>query len=89
MIPAIPAKEKEELVEGQPDDFVRLSCRVGGVLIYFAAREGYLGKKLQKISVEMVKEKPPEKPKEQAQAGTAEGGGAENGGAAQDARRRR
>jgi periplasmic protein TonB len=35
------------------------------VLVYFAAREGYLGKKLQKISVQMVKEKPPEKPKEQ------------------------
>ena len=34
------------------------------VLVYFAAREGYLGKKLQKISVQMVKEKPPEKPKE-------------------------
>jgi hypothetical protein len=33
------------------------------VLVYFAAREGYLGKKLQKISVQMVKEKPPEKPK--------------------------
>ena len=35
-----------------------------GLLIYFAAREGLLGKKIQKISVEMVKEKPPEKPKE-------------------------
>jgi hypothetical protein len=34
------------------------------VLFYFAAREGFLGKKIQKISVEMVKEKPPEKPKE-------------------------
>jgi hypothetical protein len=33
-------------------------------LVYFAARAGYLGKKLQKISVQMVKEKPPEKPKE-------------------------
>ena len=33
-------------------------------MIYFAAREGYLGKKLQKISVQMVKEKPPVKPKE-------------------------
>jgi TonB C terminal len=34
-------------------------------LIYFAAREGYLGKHIQKISVEMVKEKKPEpeKPK--------------------------
>jgi outer membrane biosynthesis protein TonB len=35
-----------------------------GALVYFAAREGLLGKKLQKISVQMVKEKPPEKPKE-------------------------
>ena len=33
-------------------------------LFYFAAREGFLGKQLQKISVEMVKEKQPEKPKE-------------------------
>jgi len=34
------------------------------VLFYFAAREGLLGKKLQKISVELVKkEKPPDKPK--------------------------
>ena len=35
-----------------------------GALFYFAAREGLLGKKIQKISVDMVKEKPPEKPKE-------------------------
>jgi outer membrane biosynthesis protein TonB len=34
-----------------------------GVLFYFAAREGLIGKKLQKIAVEMVKEKPPEPPK--------------------------
>jgi len=33
-------------------------------LFYLAAREGFLGKQLQKISVEMVKDKPPEKPKE-------------------------
>jgi outer membrane biosynthesis protein TonB len=32
-------------------------------LFYFAARQGYLGKQLQKISVEMVKEKKPEQPK--------------------------
>jgi outer membrane biosynthesis protein TonB len=35
-----------------------------GLLLYFAAREGLLGKKMQKISVTMVKEKPPEKPPE-------------------------
>ena len=33
-------------------------------LFYLAARQGFLGKQLQKISVEMVKEKTPEKPKE-------------------------
>ncbi len=32
-------------------------------LFYFAARQGFLGKQLQKISVEMVKEKKPEPPK--------------------------
>jgi TonB C terminal len=34
-----------------------------GVLLYFAAREGLIGHKLQKIAVEMVKEKKPEPPK--------------------------
>jgi TonB family protein len=33
------------------------------VALYFAARQGFFGKQMQKISVEMVKEKPPEKPK--------------------------
>jgi len=36
---------------------------IGGVL-YFAAREGYLGKQIQTITVEMVQKKPVEKPKE-------------------------
>jgi hypothetical protein len=34
------------------------------VLLYFAARGGLLGKQLKKITIEMVKEKPPEKPKQ-------------------------
>ena len=34
------------------------------VALYFAARQGLLGKQLKKISIEMVKEKQPEKPKE-------------------------
>lgn len=33
-------------------------------LVFFAAREGLLGKQLKKIAVEMVKETPPPKPKE-------------------------
>jgi len=32
-------------------------------LLYFAARQGYFGKQMKKIAVEMIKEKPPEKPK--------------------------
>lgn len=35
-----------------------------GAMLYFAARAGLLGKQIQKISVTMVKEKPPEKLKE-------------------------
>ncbi len=37
-----------------------------GALLYFAARNGLLGKQIKKIAVEMVREKPkqPEKPKE-------------------------
>jgi TonB family protein len=35
-----------------------------GTLLYFAARQGLLGKQIKKIAVEMVKEKPPPKPKE-------------------------
>ncbi len=34
-----------------------------GALLFFAAREGLLGRQIKKIAVEMVKEKPPEKPK--------------------------
>jgi outer membrane biosynthesis protein TonB len=33
-------------------------------LVYFAARQGLLGKSIKKIAIEMIKEKPPEKPKE-------------------------
>lgn len=44
-----------------------ISAVVHGVLvaalIFFAAREGYLGKQIQKISVQMVHEKKPEPPK--------------------------
>lgn len=44
--------------------FIFHALLVGG-LLYFAAREGLLGKRIQKISVTMVKEKQPEKPREE------------------------
>ena len=62
---AITAEEAEELVEGQPDHFGGVSRPVILALVYFAAREGYLGKKIKEITVYKVeKEKPPEKPPE-------------------------
>jgi TonB family protein len=33
------------------------------VVLYFAARQGFLGDQMQKITVEMIKEKPPQRPK--------------------------
>lgn len=43
---------------------VGLHLAIALAVIFFAAKEGLLGKKIKKIAVEMVKEKPPEKPKE-------------------------
>jgi protein TonB len=33
------------------------------VVLYFAARQGFLGNQIQKITVQIIKEKPPERPK--------------------------
>ena len=45
-----------------------ISLSIHGVIVlvalYFAARSGLIGKQLQKLTVSMVKEPPPEKPKE-------------------------
>ncbi len=45
-----------------------ISLSIHGVIVlalfYFAARSGLIGKQLQKLTVQMVKEPPPEKPKE-------------------------
>jgi len=41
-----------------------LHAALVGALLYCAARQGWLGKQVQHISVTMVKEKTPEKPKE-------------------------
>jgi hypothetical protein len=45
-----------------------ISLSIHGLIVlvafYFAARSGLIGKQLQKLTVQMVKEPPPEKPKE-------------------------
>ena len=64
MIPQTqPRKKKNSSKINLTISFVVHSAIVA-VLFYFAAREGFLGKQLQKISVQMIKEKPPEKPPE-------------------------
>ena len=68
---ANPAAQKAQFVEGEPAHLVHLSrVALVVVLLYFAARQGLLGKQIQKISVEMVKEKPP---RETQGAGKAQG----------------
>ena len=57
-----PRKKKNSSRVNLAISFAFHAVLVGG-LLYFAARAGLLGKKIQKISVEMVKEKPQEKPK--------------------------
>jgi outer membrane biosynthesis protein TonB len=49
-----------------------LHALIVAVALYFAARQGLLGKQLKKISIEMVKEKSPEKPKEPEKPKTEE-----------------
>jgi len=65
MIPQSPPKKKQNSSKVN----LTISAVVHGViivaLVYFAAHEGYLGKKLKEITVYKVeKEKPPEKPPE-------------------------
>jgi hypothetical protein len=53
---------------------VAFHALIMGALLYFAAREGVFGKKISKIAIEMVKEKPkePEKPKPVEKKATAD-----------------
>ena len=53
---------------------VAFHALIMGALLYFAAREGVFGKKISKIAIEMVKEKPkePEKPKPVEKTATAD-----------------
>src|ERR1700753_3511493 len=64
MLPQSPQRKKKNSSKVDLTISFVFHALLVGVMIYFAAREGLLGKKIQKISVEMVKEKPPEKPKE-------------------------
>lgn len=64
MIPQTQARKKKNSSKVNLTISFAVHSAIVVVLFYFAAREGFLGKQLQKISVQMVHEKPPEKPPE-------------------------
>jgi hypothetical protein len=61
MIPQTQARKKKNSSKVNLTISFVVHSAIVAVLFYFAAREGFLGKQLQKISVQMVHEKPPEK----------------------------
>jgi hypothetical protein len=64
MIPQAPKKKKKNSSKVNLTISAVFHALLIGALIYFAARQGYLGKKLKEITVYKVeKEKPPEPPK--------------------------
>ena len=67
MIPQAPTRKKRNSSKVNLLISLTFHAIIVVALIYVAAREGFLGKQMQKISVEMIKEKPqpkpPEKPK--------------------------
>ena len=72
MLPQSQARKKRNSSKVNLMISFALHALVVAVALYFAARQGLLGKQLKKISIEMVKENPPEKPKEPEKPKTEE-----------------
>jgi outer membrane biosynthesis protein TonB len=72
MLPQSQARKKRNSSKVNLMISFALHALIVAVALYFAARQGLLGKQLKKISIEMVKEKPPEKPKEPEKPKTEE-----------------
>src|ERR1051325_9439878 len=64
MVPEIPPRKRRNSSRVSLAISFAFHAVIVMALAYFAAREGLLGKQLKKIAVEMVKEQPPEKPRE-------------------------
>ena len=64
MLPQAPQRQQENST--RVNLLISLFFHVGivAVLVFFAARQGFLGAQLQNITIKMVREKPPEKPRE-------------------------
>jgi outer membrane biosynthesis protein TonB len=72
MLPQSQARKKRNSSKVNLMISFALHALIVAVALYFAARQGLLGKQLKKISIEMVKEKLPEKPKEPEKPKTEE-----------------
>ena len=72
MLPQSQARKKRNSSKVNLMISFALHALIVAVALYFAARQGLLGKQLKKISIEMVKEKSPEKPKEPEKPKTEE-----------------
>jgi len=64
MLPQAPPEKTENSARVNLLISLFFHVAIVAVLVFFAARQGLLGEQLKKISVQMIKEKPPEKPKE-------------------------
>jgi outer membrane biosynthesis protein TonB len=65
MLPQAPPPKEENSTRVSFLLSVFFHVAIVAALVYFAAREGFLGQRLHSLAVEMVKEAPPEKPKEE------------------------
>jgi len=64
MLPQSPKRQKKNSTRINLLFSLFFHLSIVAVVVFFAAREGILGERFRVISIEMIKEKPPEKPKE-------------------------
>jgi outer membrane biosynthesis protein TonB len=64
MLPQAPQEKAENSARVNLLISLFFHVAIVAALVFFAARQGLLGEQLKKITIQMVKEKPPEKPKE-------------------------
>jgi len=64
MLPQAPQEKTENSARVNLLISLFFHVAIVAVLVFFAARQGFLGEQLKKITIQMVKETPPEKPKE-------------------------
>jgi outer membrane biosynthesis protein TonB len=64
MLPQTPKRKQKNTTRVNLLISLFFHTAIVAALLFFAARQGFLGEQFKKIAIEMIKEKPPEKPKE-------------------------